>query len=70
MAQVKVSQTATSVGKDSLLWELVVVVNALATAVNALTAKLDADTGVADANYASTIGTQNTLTFREGGTPS
>jgi hypothetical protein len=41
--------------------DLLTVVNQLAAAMNALLAKLDADAGVTDANYAATIGTIDTI---------
>lgn len=41
--------------------DLIAVVNQLAAAVNALGAKLDADAGVTDVDYASTLGTIDTI---------
>lgn len=70
MAVVTVSQSAANAAKDSLIYELTVIVNALAADINTLTAKLDADAGVTDTDYAATLGTEDTITFRETGTPS
>ena len=69
MAEVDVVQSSANVQRDSLIYELTKLVNAQAAALNALTAKLDADAGVTDVNYASTIGEMDTLTFR-GSAPS
>ena len=53
----------------NLIWALLVIANQLATAMNALTAKLDADAGITDTNYAATIGAIDTITTIEKGDP-
>lgn len=63
MAAIKVVRSAANAAEGSLIDKLADLVNAQAAAINALTAKLDADAGVADVNYASTIGTMDTLTL-------
>lgn len=63
MAEVSVPQSAANAAPGSALYELAVLVNAQAAAINALLAKLDLDAGVTDADYASEIGTMDTLTF-------
>lgn len=70
MAERKVTPSATSAADGSLVGELVAIVNSLSTKINALTAKLDLDAGVTDVNYASTIGTADTLSYRGINTPS
>lgn len=69
MAVRTVNASLANVSDGSFAFQLAGIVNDLATAMNALTAKLDADAGVTDANYASTIGTIDTLTTKENGTP-
>lgn len=70
MATVKVPQSAAHAAKGSALYTLIREYNTLAAAFNTLTAKLDADAGVTDVNYAATCGTQDTLSFNETGAPS
>lgn len=73
MAVVKVEPSVHNAGDNQgLIAQLVKMVNAQATAINALTAKIDADAGDTggDSDYASTIGTLDTLAYRGGGTPS
>lgn len=65
MAVRNVQPTAANVGTNqdskNLLRQLIGVVNNLSNAMNDLTAKLDADAGVTDTDYASEIGTQDTI---------
>lgn len=72
MAVRTVTPSATNALNGSLLGELVAIVNELSTAVNALTAKMDtdfADVTNASTDYASSVGTMDTLAYRGGGTP-
>lgn len=69
MAVRKLTQSSASAANRSTVYILAELVNNLSAAVNALTAKLDADAGVTDVNYASTIGTQDTVSFRSTGAP-
>lgn len=57
MAAKKVQRT--SPGND--ITALIECVNQLAAAMNALLTKLDADAGVTDANYKTTVGTMDTI---------
>lgn len=72
MAQVSVNPTAINAASNSsnLVAQLVKMVNAQAAAINALTAKLDLDAGVTDDDYATTVGTMDTLVYSVGTTPS
>lgn len=52
---------------DSALKQAIEEINDMAAAINALTAKLDSDAGVTDTDYASSIGTMDTIKLRETG---
>lgn len=69
MAQITIPQSVANASKDSALYKLLKLVNAQAAAINTLTAKLDADAGVGDANYAATLGTMDTGKFDVDGVP-
>lgn len=69
MPEVTVSQSAANVAPDTAVYELARIINDLAAKLDTLTAKLDADAGVGDANYAATVGSLDTLRFRETGLP-
>ena len=71
MAVVSVVPSVHNAGdNDGLVAQLVKMVNAQAAAINALTAKLDADAGVTDTDYASSVGTMDTVAYTVGTTPS
>lgn len=53
----------------TLIGTIVAEYNTLAAAMNTLLAKLDADAGITDTDYASTVGTQDTIAYRNSTTP-
>lgn len=69
MAVKKVPQSAANADKDSLVYELARIVNQLQADAATIAAKLDADAGVTDVNYAAQL-TADTLSFEETGVPS
>ncbi len=78
MATISVHQTLGNPARvgttnKNCIYQMMIIVNALSTAMNALTSKMDtdfADVTNASVDYASTIGTMDTLDFLETGAPS
>lgn len=64
MAEKTATRSAANAAEGSALDELTKAHNKLAGAFNDLLAKMDADNGITDTNYASTLGDQDTLTLR------
>ena len=64
MADVKVVRSTQNAGDGSLVDELRKQHNALDAAFRAVLAKLDADSGVGDTNYAALHGAVNTVSYK------
>lgn len=64
MANIEVPNSNASAAARSQNRLILNQLNDLSAAINALTAKLDADAGVTDTNYAATIGAMDILQLR------
>lgn len=69
LSEVKVTQGGGNVASDSAFYELVAQYNDLAEKFEALLQKLDADDGITDTDYESTVGESKKILFRETGAP-